>query len=386
MIEVVFRKSLLYLLIALILLLYWVFISKRYKKASLTFILLLFLYRLPFIFVYINFIPGDWVAYYRELSSTTFIKEAKFSLGTESITWIAKNLEFFSPQLVDYFFVFSLFGYFGCCIFYIIIHTLIKESDRISIGKLNFFPWLLLYPSLHMYTVMLGKDPIIFWGVALVSLGVSKRNTNWFYVLLGISAAFIVRPHMGVVLIISLCIALLISREWNFLKKSILFMIMSFLSVLLLPKAISLFRIRKLSFEGIMKAIEMNEGFVNDAGTFVDMSNYPMPLKMFTYLFRPLFIDSPNVLLLEYSMENFIFLLLLLFNLSINFFPWIRKQPLVVKFSFVYFLLGTLVLSNGLSVFGLFIRQKTMIFLNFILLLFAFIYYRKTKKQNINNI
>jgi len=42
----------------------------------------------------------------------------------------------------------------------------------------------------------------------------------------------------------------------------------------------------------------------------VDMQSYPLPMKLFTFWFRPLFVDSPSILGLFSSAENLVYLLL----------------------------------------------------------------------------
>lgn len=379
--DIILRLSF-YLLVTIIILSHWLWIKKRNPRINLPFLVFLFFYRLMYIPIYIRFIPGDWVEYGRILMERNGV--LPFGIGTGGVVWLASLLSFFRLTVFDYFVLFSLAGYFGVVIFYLIIHRNTACTDKVLIGRLNIFPWILLYPSLHMYTIMLGKDPIVFLGVALTTYGIFKSKIQWMLILLGICCCIIVRPHISVISIVAISLALLISKEWNWIKKLILFVVMIAATIIITPKLIGLFRIDSLSFDALMLAIELNEGYVSNAGTYVDMTSYSLPMKMFTYLFRPLFIDSPNALLLEYSLENLIFLSLFIISLRKDFFSWLNRQSVGMKFSFIYFIIGALALSNGLSVFGLFIRQKTMIFLNFILLLFVFIYHINERRKIVN--
>ena len=355
-----------------------VYISKKYHRCNLPFLAFLFLYRIPFSFIYINFIPGDWIGYYQRAGNSNELFSTS-GLGTESIVMFATPLVKLGLLPIDTFFAFSFAAYIGIVLFYLIGHRLTNYTDQVKVWGINIFPWILLYPSLHMYTVMLGKDPLVLLGLGLVGYSLVFFAIRKIYLLLGLGLLLLVRPHIVFVILTSLIIALLWSKEWGGIKKFILFLFAGAVAIISLPAVLSFFRVGEVSLEAIQLAIQLNEGYVSDAGTYIDMTAYPFWLKAFTYLYRPLFFDSPNLLLLEYSAENLVFLFLTLSLIRVSFFPWINEQPRILKFSLVFLIIGTLVLSNGLSVFGLFIRQKTMVFLFMILLITSFIHYRNQK-------
>jgi hypothetical protein len=102
----------------------------------------------------------------------------------------------------------------------------------------------------------------------------------------------------------------------------------------------------------------------------VDTTSYPYPLKIFTFLFRPLFFDANGILGIVASLEN---LFLLLFFIKI-----IRNKPLkgfkyssyLVKASGFLFLMGALSFSLILGNLGIMLRQK----IPFIMVLIIFGY------------
>lgn len=355
------------------------YLKKRYPRINLPFLMCLFVYRFPFIYIYLNFLPGDWENYYSKAQyplSDTFGIET----GTDSLYFFTRPLVILGLSETEIFMIFSFLGYIGIVFFYLIGHRLTNFSDKVKVWGVNIFPWILLYPSLHMFTVMLGKDPLVVLGLAIVGYSLVFESIRKSYLVLGLTLLLIVRPHIMFVVLGSLMISLLWSNEWNIMKKFALSITGVFIAITLLPKIISFFRISELSLEAIQTAIELNAGYGDRSSTYIDMSSYPFPIKMFTYLFRPLFIDAPNAMLLVYSLENLIFLLLTISIIRVSFFQWIKKEPRIIKFCVVFTFLGTLVLSNGLSVFGLFMRQKTMVFLFLLLLIFAFIHDQNQKK------
>ena len=48
--------------------------------------------------------------------------------------------------------------------------------------------------------------------------------------------------------------------------------------------------------EDFEAAAELNSENLSSAGSGVNMSSYPLPFKLFTFWFRPLFIDPPKFL------------------------------------------------------------------------------------------
>ena len=116
---------------------------------------------------------------------------------------------------------------------------------------------------------------------------------------------------------------------------------------------------------------------LSEAGSGVDMSTYPLPLKLFTFWFRPLFIDAPNVLGLIVSAENLIYLLLFLKILKKDFIRFIKKSPAMVKMSFVIFFMTSLAMTFVMSNLGIIMRQKSMV----MYYIFFVIYYYLAQKK-----
>jgi len=107
------------------------------------------------------------------------------------------------------------------------------------------------------------------------------------------------------------------------------------------------------------------------------MSTYPLPLKLFTFWFRPLFLDAPNMLGIITSVENLAYLLLFLKIIKKDFIKFLRKAPSAVKMSFVIFFTTSLAMTFVMSNLGIIMRQKTMV----MYFLFFVIYYYLAQKK-----
>ena len=102
-------------------------------------------------------------------------------------------------------------------------------------------------------------------------------------------------------------------------------------------------------------------GRLETSGSGVQMSNYSLPFKFFTFWFRPLFVDSPGILGLFSSAENLIYLLLFAKITNRRFLRFIIKAPYLVKTSLIIFVLTSFALTFVMSNLGIIMRQKSMV-------------------------
>ncbi|GHA53388.1 hypothetical protein GCM10007389_00670 [Pontibacter akesuensis] len=116
------------------------------------------------------------------------------------------------------------------------------------------------------------------------------------------------------------------------------------------------------------------------AGSGVDMTSYPLPLKLFTFWFRPLFFDASGALALYISLENLLYLLLTWKLVDKGFIPFLKKSSSMVKMSLVIFISSSIALSFVMANLGIVIRQKSqvMYFLFFVILAFMEFKQRKS--------
>ena len=142
-----------------------------------------------------------------------------------------------------------------------------------------------------------------------------------------------------------------------------------------------------LSMVGLEQSENLIEDFENfsedraaelsDSGSGVNMTEYPLPLKLFTFWFRPLFFDAPGILGLIVSLENFIYLLLFLKILNKKFLKFLKKSPIVVKMSLTVFFLSSLAMTFVMSNLGIIMRQKSMVMYFLFFVIFYFLGQKK---------
>jgi hypothetical protein len=133
------------------------------------------------------------------------------------------------------------------------------------------------------------------------------------------------------------------------------------------------------SFESIELLAESQIGFLNrgKVGSAVDLASYSFPLRVFTYLYRPLFIDAHNLVAFVSSFENlfYVFFTFYLFrNFSLEAF---RDAPVFLKASIFMFIPVTFAFASSLSNMGITMRMKNMTMIYLILFIFYLMVYNK---------
>ena len=96
-------------------------------------------------------------------------------------------------------------------------------------------------------------------------------------------------------------------------------------------------------------------------GSAVDTREYPFYLKVFTFMFRPLFFDAKGILMLFSSIENTIYLLfscLIFHRYSVDFI--VRRKSLFYTVNMFFLIFLVSILSLILTNMGLANRMKVM--------------------------
>ncbi|MBT3581734.1 hypothetical protein HN511_05525, partial [bacterium] len=110
-----------------------------------------------------------------------------------------------------------------------------------------------------------------------------------------------------------------------------------------------------------------------EGGSSVNISNYSVPMKLFTYLFRPLLVDAKNPLMLIISFENLFYIILFSSIFSLGFWHFLFKNfNFYLRFNLFYFLITLLVMANTTTNLGIAVRQKTMIMFSLITIIFLY--------------
>ena len=103
-------------------------------------------------------------------------------------------------------------------------------------------------------------------------------------------------------------------------------------------------------------------------------------MKLFTFWFRPLFVDSPNAIGLVVSMENALYIYMFSRILRKSFIDYIRVAPAMVKMAAIVFISISISMTFVMSNLGIIIRQKSQIMYYMLFVIVAFMDWEKTNR------
>jgi hypothetical protein len=274
--------------------------------------------------------------------------------------------------------VFNLFGFVGLCYFYRSIYEQVRSSRK-TVRYLDAF---LFIPGLSFWTCSVGKDSLIFMGLGILMFSLSRLKNRVMLFFLALAIVFCARPQIFILIIASLVLSFLFSR--NFLSLRSLLIFGGILAVGLYTKDMILARFGVADISNnvaLQEYLDSRAQYNLEGGSSVDISQYGFFMKSFTYLYRPLFFDARNVTMLLSSLENLLYLCLtlhLLFKLPLL--KLLKERRQYVNFVIPFFFMMLFVLSSTTANLGIAVRQKTM-FMPLLLALYCLSFARRKRER-----
>ena len=332
------------------------------KKRDKAILRILWAYHIIFCIYYYFFLRVDSYGYYLtatgQMTSQDFW-ESLASPGTAFINAVCFLLV--NAGLSSYFnliLFFSLLGYTGIVLFYKTILLVIPTNPHW--GKIKLFPFLLFLPNMHLWSVAVGKDSLLFFLIALFTYSLLHLRKRFLWALFSVFTAYYIRPHVALILVISMGIASLFRKDVISLFRISTAVVVIGISVFLFSMVLNQFNIEEETVEGVSQFMDDAAEGLSYGGSAVDISAYPYPLKVFTFLFRPFFFDINGIPALIISFENLLWLLLIIQVFKKRPLKTFSNAPFSVQFSLFFFILGILVFSGVVSNLGNIIRQRNM--------------------------
>lgn len=343
------------------------FLAKKFLFLDKNLLQKLFLYHLLFFgiyYLYAQMNRSDSFQYYFVANEFKNQWAILFETSSKFISFIAVPLVRLGVSYDGVMLVFSWFGYVGFVYAYLFFRENIPIEVKIF-KRYDLLTVLLFLPNMHFWTVSLGKGSVIFMGLMLFTYAVKVPLKRIVPLILGGFLVYMVRPHVMLFMLVGVMIGLLFGKEKISLGVKFLIILAS-IGFLVEASSTILGVVNLQNSENVVEDFSTfsetrSYELSKSAGSSVDMNNYPLPLKLFTFWFRPLFVDSPNSLGVFSSLENLIYLLLFAKILKRNFIQFIRKAPYMVKMSAIVFLLTSFAMTFIMSNLGIIMRQKSMV-------------------------
>ncbi|MES2417269.1 MAG: hypothetical protein V4541_03725 [Bacteroidota bacterium] len=285
------------------------------------------------------------------------------------INYFLTNILSLSFITVSMFYI--ILGYFG----FVVLLQIIKENipnyhilKKVKLLGLPIFPYVLYFPNIHFWTSGIGKDTLLFFSIVIFIYGIKNIRKRFLYIIISATISIFIRPHILLFLCLAFALATILHGRIKAYQKALLFILFAAVLVVLIPRVMEFTKIENFqtqAFEDFSndKAQKLNS---RSADSGIDISNYSYPFKVFTFLFRPLFVDMGGFLAIIASIENLVFIFFFVYVLRSKPMEAFREGNIVIKSLLLFFIIGSLVFPLTLGNLGIILRQKAPFIIVFI--------------------
>jgi hypothetical protein len=322
--------------------------------------LALFFWHAFFSFVYalyvLNF-GGDALHYYR----ASFNYEITPAFGTQGIVFFTSLFSVgLNLSLLGVFWVFHVFGVIGLLAFDGALTEVTANKSR----RIRQLATLIIFlPSVSFWSSAIGKDSLSFMAMGLALWAALKLNRRVVLMVIAILIMLFVRPHMAGMMVIGLAGSMVFQRKTSIIQRVVFGVAALAATAVLVPFGLNYAGVGEdASSEDIASYIEGRQGENLKGGSSLDIASMNLPMKLFTYLFRPLPFEANSIFALLASVDNIILLFL--------FFAGIRatlKKKLPAQFTthnrmflWIYCFVAWFILASTTANLGIAMRQKWM--------------------------
>lgn len=348
----------------------------------------LFVYHLLFGVYYCFFVLGDAVGYWRQAKTMTeqdFIQSFTEDQGTYfilALNYIPSNvfdLSYFAGTMI-----YTLIGFIGLGYFFVIAVNLVPKNSKIN--GYHLFPLLFFLPNLHFWSCGVGKDSLLFFCIAIFTYGLLQPVKRMPMIIFGLVLAYFVRPHITLFMLLGFGMAYFSGKNISIYQRVLFFAVMIGIAIAILPMVLKFAKIEEATIDAFDKFSSNKASLLSrkSAGSAVDISGYPFPVKVFTFLYRPLFFDINGIPAVLASIEN-LFLFILTFNIfKTKPIQSFKKAPFVIQGMVYFLLIGTLAFSQTLGNLGIMIRMRNMFLPGLIIFIFWHFSYQQIQNKETN--
>lgn len=304
-----------------------------------------------------------------------------FYPGTDFIYWLA--LPFIQWLGFNYdmmMFLFTWLGFWGFVYFYLFFKENLRFNPKFEgWDAITIFMFL---PNMHFWTASLGKGAVIFAGLGFLTYGLSWPAKRIPHIAIGSFLCYMVRPHILFAVLIGMGVGFVLGREKVPLYQK--YMVVFFALGMSIYVFDDLMAYLGYDSNNLVASFEeesaLNQQRLQNANSAVNMDSYGLPMKLFTFWFRPLFVDSPNAIGLIVSCENALYIYMFSRILKKSFIDYIRIAPAMVKMAGVVFISISISMTFVMSNLGIIIRQKSQIMYFMLFVIVAFMDWEKTNR------
>ena len=295
--------------------------------------------------------------YYKSGASS----EAYFYLGTGAVRYFSYMIvQFLGLSFLGCSLLFHILGFIGLLAF----DAALREVTWYKARSVRLFATLIvLLPSVSFWSSGLGKDSVAFLSAGLTLWAALDMRRRWFLFAISVFMMFFVRPHMAGILVLSLAASYVFQRRIPLPRRLLLGTMALAASALLVPLGLEYAGVgEQTDAAELLQYVEVRQAQNLSGGSSVDIASMNTFMRLFTYMFRPLFFDASGIFGAAASIDNAVLLFLFIAG------GWAalrRRLPASFddhnrNFLWIYSFLAWLVLASVTANLGIALRQKWM--------------------------
>ncbi|WP_428223296.1 hypothetical protein [Flavobacterium sp.] len=257
---------------------------------------------------------------------------------------------------------------------------LFKRYLELGSGKIHWLQYTLLLPSFHFWSVLPGKDCLVFVMLVFILYKLKEVQFSWS-ILVALLFLFLVRPYVGVIVLLFLAVVLFENYK-NKIRKEfwIPIVLLSFFGVVFFLT--QFVKLETLSIESVLLKFKTYQNYVEKHATpnyLIDMGYMGQVLML---LCMPLFYKVENSFQFVSSIENVVLLSFIIYFFFKKFYNHARNWlELDVKFALYTSISIFLFLSTYIYNLGLASRMRLMFYP-----LFFYVMAQSLKKDKLNKL
>lgn len=319
----------------------------------------LYLWHTVFCLVYLAYVlrdGGDALGYYR----TSLAPGLAFELGTAAVNVLTSVFSSLAGlSVLGTFLAFNSFGAVGLLAY----DAALRDAVRDKTPRMQAVAtWIVLLPSASFWSAAIGKDAISFMAAGLALYAALQLRRRALLMAVAILAMLLVRPHMAAIMVTALALAMLRSADVSFFKRLVLGAGALAGCAALIPLALRTSGLGvEADFLDLGNYIESRQQQNLQGGGAIDISRMSLPMKLFTYLFRPMVFEAHNMPALAAAVDNLVLLVLVVGGAA----AMLRRDATPPSqanraFLWIYALASWLILATTTANLGISVRQKWM--------------------------
>ena len=282
-----------------------------------------------------------------------------WGLGTTFVTQVTHILRFgFGASYLDCFLFFQVFGLAGTAL---LARCFDDIEANVGVPERRGY-WILLFlPSLHFWTVAIGKDAPLLFAISLCVWSMLNLRKRFVFFGLSILVMVLFRAHIALMAILSLGAATFFGSSAS-LGRKLGLSGAAFLGLLLVLGPVQdTIHADVTSASSVQDFLATQSQIGANFGGTTSIGDAPFPVKLLSLLFRPLFFDAIGIPGLVASVENILILLFFMYMVV----RWrdvlfLARRVLFIRFVLVFAAMVLLSLALIYYNVGLGLRQRVM--------------------------